>query len=210
MESYPQQAAIPAHGVREAQLAIWNTLKLASSLTLTWGVALGVRALLPRYLGPARYGAYSFAEAVAMSFFVFCSLGVETYVQKEIPVRPEHASEFFGGILAVRLALSGLLLAIMCLGLVLTGRSQEVVLAAAIFGVGQIFFVHNATFVSMLNARGTVDGMSVVNVIAKVSWGACIFSVVALKLSLWALAGSVISTLLAAAIANAIKDRPMA
>ncbi len=190
MESYTQTAAVPAHSAREAQLAIWNTLKLSSSLILTWGVALGVRALLPRYLGPAQFGAYSFAEAVAMTFFVFCSLGVETYVQKEIPVRPEHASEFFGGILALRLAMSGLLLAAMCFGLALTGRSHEIVLAAAIFGLGQIFFVHNATFVSMLNARGTVDGMSVVNVIAKVSWGACIFTAVGLHLGLWALAAS--------------------
>ena len=190
MESYAQPTAVPAHGAHEAQLAVWNTLKLACSLTLTWGVALSVRALLPRYLGPAQYGAYSFAEAVAMSFFVFCSLGVETYVQKEIPIRPEHASEFFGGVLALRLAMSGLLLATMCLALALTGRSHEVVLAAAIFGVGQIFFVHNATFVAMLNARGTVDGMSVVNVIAKVSWGACIFSAVALQWGLWALAAS--------------------
>ena len=194
MESYTQPTSAPAHGAREAQLAIWNTLKLSSSLILTWGVALGVRALLPRYLGPAQYGAYSFAEAVAMTFFVFCSLGVETYVQKEIPVRPEHASEFFGGILALRLAMSGLLLAAMCLGLALTGRSHEVVLAAAIFGVGQIFFVQNATFVSMLHARGTVDGLSVVNVIAKASWGACIFSAVALRLDLWALAASFLAS----------------
>ena len=91
----PADPEVSSHRTREAQLAVWNTLKLASSLMLTWGVALGVRALLPRYLGPAQYGAYSFAEAVAMTFFVFCSLGVETYVQKEIPVRPQHASEFF-------------------------------------------------------------------------------------------------------------------
>ena len=188
--SSPADPKVSSHRTREAQLAVWNTLKLASSLMLTWGVALGVRALLPRYLGPAQYGAYSFAEAVAVTFFVFCSLGVETYVQKEIPVRPQHASEFFGGVLALRLLMAAALLAIMCSGLVATGRSREVVLAAGIFGFGQIFFVQNATFVAMLNANGTVDGMSVANVIAKVSWGACIFAAVALRLDLWALAGS--------------------
>ena len=188
--SSPADPEVSSHRTREAQLAVWNTLKLASSLMLTWGVALGVRALLPRYLGPAEYGAYSFAEAVAVTFFVFCSLGVETYVQKEIPVRPQHASEFFGGVLALRLLMAAALLAIMCSGLAATGRSREVVLAAAIFGLGQIFFVQNATFVAMLNANGTVDGMSVANVIAKASWGACIFAAVALRLDLWALAGS--------------------
>jgi O-antigen/teichoic acid export membrane protein len=176
--------------VREAQLAIWNALTLGCSLVLTWGVSLGVRALLPRYLGPERFGAYSFADAVATTFFIFCTLGVDTYVQKEIPIRHEHASEFFGGILALRLLLSALLLTLMCVALRLTGRSPEVVLAATLFGVGQVFFIHNATFVAMLNARGTVSGMSVVNVVAKVSWGACILAAVLLELDLWALAGS--------------------
>ena len=69
--SLPAASEVPSHRAREAQLAVWNTLKLASSLMLTWGVALGVRALLPRYLGPAEYGAYSFAAAVAVTFFVF-------------------------------------------------------------------------------------------------------------------------------------------
>lgn len=182
----------PAPVLREAHLAIWNALKLGCSLILTWGVSLGVRALLPRYLGPEQFGAYSFADAVATTFFVFCTLGVDTYVQKEIPIRHEHASEFFGGILAIRLAMSAALLGLIAAGLRLTGRSQEVQLAALLFGVGQIFFVSNLTFVAMLNARGTVDGMSVVNVVAKASWGACILAAVMLKLGFWALAMSFI------------------
>jgi O-antigen/teichoic acid export membrane protein len=192
MEQSAQAQPGPAHVLHEVQLAIWNALKLGSSLILTWSVSLAVRALLPRYLGPEQFGAYSFADAVATTFFVFCTLGVETYVQKQVPVRPEHASEFFGGILTVRLLMSAALLALMCLGLTLTGRRAEVVLVSALFGVGQIFFVHNATFVSMLNARGKVDGMSVVNVAAKTSWAACIFAAVWLKLGLWALAASFI------------------
>jgi O-antigen/teichoic acid export membrane protein len=147
---------------------------------------------LPRYLGPEQFGAYSFADAVATTFFVFCTLGVETYVQKSVPVRHEHASEFFGGILAIRLAMSAVLLTLMCLGLSLTGRRHEIIVAAALFGVGQIFFVHNNTFVAMLNARGKVDGMSVVNVLAKTSWAACTFAAVMFKLGLWALAASFI------------------
>src|SRR5438552_12516001 len=88
-----------AHLWRDAQLALWNALKIGGSLLATWTVALAVRFLLPRLLGPAGYGVYSFSEAFAIAFFVLASLGVETYVQKEIPVHPDHASDFFGGIL---------------------------------------------------------------------------------------------------------------
>lgn len=184
--------AVASAGRGEAHLAVWNALKLGSSLLLTWSLSLAVRALLPRYLGPEEFGAYSFADAVATTFFVFCTLGVETYVHKQIPVRYEHASEFFGGIVAVRLAFGAVLLALMCAGLLATGRRPEVVAAAVLFGIGQLFFVHNATFVSMLNARGKVDGMSVVNVLAKTSWAACMFGAVALRLGLSALALSFI------------------
>jgi O-antigen/teichoic acid export membrane protein len=188
-----ETSAATADSVRgEAQLAVWNALKLGGSLVLTWSLALAVRALLPRYLGPEAFGAYTFADAVATTFFVFCTLGVETYVQKSVPIRHEHASEFFGGVVLVRLVLGLALLTLMCAGLALTGRPPEIVLAAALFGVGQLFFIHNATFVSMLNARGKVDGMSVVNVLAKTGWAACIFAAVGLRLPLWAFAASFI------------------
>lgn len=185
-------AASRAHALKEARLAIWNALKLGSSLVLSWSVSLGIRALVPRHLGPSQYGVYTFADAVATTLFVFTTLGVETYVQKSIPVRHEHASEFFGGVLAVRLAMSAVLLLIIAAGLRATGHGPEVVGAALLFGTGQIFFIHNATFVAMLNARGTVDGMSVMNVVAKAIWGACMLAAVGLKLGLWALAASFI------------------
>lgn len=185
-------AAAKTHALKEARLAIWNALKLGSSLILSWSVSLGIRALVPRYLGPTDYGVYTFADAVATTLFVFCTLGVETYVQKSIPVRHEHASEFFGGVLAVRLAMSAVLLLILGLGLEATGHRPEVVGAAVLFGVGQIFFIHNSTFVSLLNARGTVNGMSVMNVVAKIVWGGCMLAAVLLHLGLWALAASFI------------------
>ncbi|MFL5319667.1 MAG: flippase [Myxococcaceae bacterium] len=182
--------AVHANAQREAHLAIVNGAKLAGSLIVTWGFSVGIRAILPRYLGPEAFGLYSFAEALAMSFFVFATLGVESYVQKEVPVRHEHASEFFGGVLALRTLLSAFLLTTMMIVLHVTGRSPEVQLAALVFGVGQYFFVNNASFVSMLNARGRVDGMSVVNVISKVSWGVGICAAIFLKLGLWALASA--------------------
>src|SRR3954454_16656393 len=98
-------SAKPGRQWTDAQLALWNAAKIDGSLLATWTVALAVRFALPRQLGPEVYGIYNFAEAFAASFFVLTTLGVETYVQKEIPLRPDHASDFIGGILALRLAL---------------------------------------------------------------------------------------------------------
>src|SRR5919199_2372299 len=129
----------------DAHLAVWNGLKIAASLLVTWTVALAVRFALPRQLGPEVYGLYNFAEAFAASFFVLTTLGVETYVQKEIPLRRKHASDFVGGVLALRVALGALLLAAMAIILHFDGRAFEIRRAVYLFAVGQIFFVANAT-----------------------------------------------------------------
>jgi O-antigen/teichoic acid export membrane protein len=174
----------------DAQLAFWNALKIGGSLLVTWTVALAVRFALPRQLGPELYGVYNFAEAFAASFFVLTTLGIETYVQKEIPVRGDHASDFFGGILAVRVALAFALVLVIALILHLDGRSSEVRHIVYLFAAGQVFFVANATLSALLHARGTVDGLSIVNVLAKLLWGAGMVAAIAMRAELVALAAS--------------------
>src|SRR5262245_10859194 len=83
-------------------LAIRNALKLGGSLIFTWGIALAIRLLLPRYLGPTRFGTLNFAEGFTAAFFITLSLGLDSYVRKEVAVRPSHASDFFGGISVLR------------------------------------------------------------------------------------------------------------
>jgi O-antigen/teichoic acid export membrane protein len=89
-----------------------NTAKLGASLVATWAVALVVRIFLPRHLGPAAFGTYQFADSFTATIFVVTTLGIETYVRKEIATNPEHANDFFGGTLVLRVALSVLVLAI--------------------------------------------------------------------------------------------------
>jgi len=183
---------------RDTQIALWNALKIGGSLLATWTVAVAVRFVLPRLLGPEGYGVYNFTEAFATSFFVLASLGIETYVQKEIPVRAEHASDFFGGVLTLRLALGVALFAAMAAILHFGGRPPQVRLMVYLFAVGQLLFLSNATFSAMLHARGTVDGLSVVTVLAKLLWGAGILAALTSRTGLIGLAA-------AFALAEAVK-----
>lgn len=161
-------------GWRDARLAAWNALKLCGSFAITWTVALGVRFWLPRMLGPSGFGEYDFAEALAGTTFVLASFGLETYVQKEIPLRIEHAGDFFGGITALRVGLSVVLASVLVVVLGADHRSAAVVDAVLLFAVGQLFFNTNSTLAAFLHARGTVDGLSVGNVCCKALWGLAI------------------------------------
>lgn len=173
------------HTRREGLIALRNGAKLAASLVLTWGVALVVTFKLPPYLGPEYFGHYRFGDQFAMSLAVFLSLGVDTYISREIAVRPKHASEFFGGVLLTR-ALVILPLVVVAL-FVLDGEVRERRLAAALFGAAYLFTAMNQTFQQTLQAASKVDGLAVANVVAKVLWGGGTFAAVALRAPFWVL-----------------------
>jgi O-antigen/teichoic acid export membrane protein len=171
---------------REVGLALTNAVKLGSSLILTWGIALVTRLYIPRYLGPERFGALNFADAFTGTAFVVMSLGLDTYVRKEISVRPGHANDFVGGIVTLRLALLVLVYGAMEVVLRVTRCSPDVRMLVYIYGASQFFAHGGNTSAGLLHATGKVGEMSVLSVVIKVIWAICVFLAIILKLGLWA------------------------
>ncbi|MFO0735593.1 MAG: oligosaccharide flippase family protein [Labilithrix sp.] len=170
---------------REGRTALRNAVKLATSLLLTWGVALVITFKLPRYLGPLALGWYRFGSEFAAMLAVFLHFGVDTYISREIPVRPKHASDFFGGVLLLRTLL---LVPLFAYGWwYLQPNLPEERTAAAIFGLSQIFIVMNLTFQQMLQAASTVGRLAVANVVAKLLWGGGTLAAVLMKAPFWVL-----------------------
>ncbi len=173
------------HTRREGLLALRNAAKLGMSLVLTWGVAIIVTFKLPPYLGPVMNGHYRFGDQLAMSAAVFLSLGVDTYISREIAVRPKHASDFFGGVLVTR--------ALVLLPLVIVGfffvqsEVSERQIATFLFGIAYAFTAMNQTFQQMLQAASKVGGLAVANVVAKILWGGGTFGAVLLHAPFWGL-----------------------
>src|SRR5579859_953065 len=85
----------PGHKIdtHEIAVAIRNGLKLGGALLITWTVALIVKLQIPRHLGPIGQAHFAFSESFAITFFTAIGLGVDRYIIKEIPVRPDHASD---------------------------------------------------------------------------------------------------------------------
>jgi O-antigen/teichoic acid export membrane protein len=170
--SPPSSSAHPDRiHAHEIGLAVRNGIKLGGSLLLTWSVALIVKFQIPAHLGPTRVGHFGFAESFAAMFIGFVSLGIDTYVVKEISVRPKHASDFIGGVFALRVVMSIVLFAAMMLSLKLTGRMGEIPLTVAVFAVTQFFMSLNQTLAAILQATSKVDRLAISNVGGKVVWG---------------------------------------
>lgn len=175
----------PSEQRREGALALRNALKLASSLVLTWGVALIVAFKLPKYLGPTPYGVYQMGESWGLAGAVFLTLGVDTYISREIAIRPKHASDFFGGLLAARAA-TLIPVVLVSVGL-LYSDIPERRLSVFLFGIAYVFYAMNQTFQQMLQAASKVGGLAIANVVSKVLWGAATLYLLFSKAPVWVL-----------------------
>jgi O-antigen/teichoic acid export membrane protein len=148
-----------------------NAVTLALSLIATWTVAFVVRFQLPRFLGPERFGSFNFADNFSSGFFTLVDFGIDVYIVKETATRPARASEFFGGVLAVRLVWSVVTIVVMAATLSATHRPTEVVLATIVFGVTQLAILNNNSLAALLQAATRVRRLALANVASKVLWG---------------------------------------
>ena len=148
-----------------------NAVKLFLAMMLTWTVAALVRFLPARFIGPARFGELNFADSMSQSFFTFIDLGITTYMLREIPVRPKHASDFWGGLLVARVVASVFLYIAMAWTMAADHCSHELQLAAAIFAFGQFAITYSTSIGGLLQAMAQVDRLAVANVLSKVLWG---------------------------------------
>lgn len=169
----------------EGTLALANAARLAASMVLTWGVALFVTFKLPDYLGPTTYGHYRFGDQTSAVAAVFLALGVDTYISREIAVRPKHLSDFFGGLLVAR----ALVLLPVVVGVFFFVRTEveDRRLTVLLFGIAYVFTAMNQTFQQALQAASRVSGLAIANVVAKVAWGGGTLAAVLLKAPLWVL-----------------------
>lgn len=174
----------------DVKTALRNGLRLGGSLFATWSVAIFLRFLLPRFLGPEYFGVLSFSDSFAATYFIFLGLGIETYIQKEIPVRPQHASDFMGGVLLLRVSLSAGLLMALAGTLYLTHRSAQTLQLVLIFGMAQLLISVNNTLAALMQAHGTVGRLAIANVVSKLLWGGGTMALLIVRAPLWMIAAT--------------------
>ena len=157
-------------GRSDTLVAVRNAAVLGASLLATWSVALVVRMVLPRALGPERFGQYNFADSFTTTCAIALSFGIETYVQKEVPSRPEHAKDFVGGTLAARFGAIALVMAGQHLFAVLTHRPDDVRRSLFVFALAQLAQFDANLFAAILHATRSVGRLAVLNVASKILW----------------------------------------
>lgn len=177
-------------------LAIKNAFTLGGALMATGVIALAMRVfVLPRALGPEQFGTLSWADAFTATLFIVLYLGMEQYIRKELAVRPELASEFYGGAVLVRVALTVVLLAIIGAVLHFKHASTDVTVTVFLFALAQFAVTANGTLGAMLHAKGRVRGMSTLSIVTKVVWaGGVLWAIAADTGHLWGYGASYLAS----------------
>jgi O-antigen/teichoic acid export membrane protein len=173
---------------QDVSVAVRNGIRLGGSLLATWSVALAVRFQLPRHLGPELFGQFNFCDALVGSVFSFLSFGVGTYIMREVAVRPAHANDFFGGLVAARSTLG--ILAMFGIAAVLraTGRPAELIELIYVFASANLIGGINSYLSNVLQAATQINALTNVNVIAKLLWGGGLMLAIAFDAPLYAIA----------------------
>ncbi|MBS2031483.1 MAG: flippase [Deltaproteobacteria bacterium] len=192
-ERTPAEVAPPPAedaGAADVRVAVRSALVLNVALVATWAVASLARFFLSRHLGPTLFGVYRAADAQTTLWFMLLSFGLETYIQKEIPVRPQHATDFLGGVVVVRALLTVAVLAGLGALLWLRGVSGERSALLLTFCAGYAFMAMNHSLAALLHAARRVGGLAVMNVATKAIWGVGILFAVLSRLPLAGIAGA--------------------
>lgn len=170
---------------RDLSVALRNAVKLGSSLLATWAVGLVVSFAVPRALGPARFGILYYAESLTGAVFVVCGLGIDTYIQKAVSIRPKHASDFFGTTLLVRMLLSAIVLAGMFLYQRAGNGTVETVAAVMMYGLTQVLLTLNASLSALLQSATKVGRLAISNVLSKFLWGGGVLMALHFHAAVW-------------------------
>ena len=167
----------PGHGKSESLVAARNAVTLGASLAITGGIALLVRLLIPRFLGPGAFGELRLAESFAEMLFIVLTFGVDTQLRLDAALDASKARRYLGSLAVLRLGLGALGIAGTVVLLRTMGLDRQVVTLFVLIGLSQLFLVLNNSYAALEHAAGDVRWLARANFAAKALWAVLMVAV---------------------------------
>jgi O-antigen/teichoic acid export membrane protein len=161
--------------------AMQNASSLGSSLLVTAAIGFLLQIFASKVLGPDETGRVGTAEGISAICLGLLSLGFDTYVRKEVAVRPSHAKEFVPGAIAIRAALSVPVAILVAVLLPVFGKPAKVVAIFLVFALAKFVMQTNEMLAACLHAVGRVKGVASQNLISKLFGAVTLIGLIAAK-----------------------------
>lgn len=147
--------------------AIQTASSLGSSLLITAAIGFVLQIFASKVLGPTETGRVGTAEGISAICLGLLSLGFDTYVRREVSIRPSHAKEFVPGAIFVRAALSIPVAILVAVLLPVFGKPAKVVAIFLVFAMAKFVMQTNEMLAACLHAVGRVKGVATQNLVSK-------------------------------------------
>ena len=174
-----------------------NALALGTALAVTSAIAMAVRLLVPRVLGPAAFGELRLAESFAEMVFVILTFGVDMQLRREAAVDPSRAKRYLMGLAVWRISIGAVVITSLLAILRATGAGTGVITVFVLLAIGQLLLVLNNSWAAYEHAAGDVRWLARTNFGVKLLWaGAMLAALGGLRSGLGvALAGLVVEAI---------------
>ncbi|MEM1332392.1 MAG: oligosaccharide flippase family protein [Actinomycetota bacterium] len=146
-----------------------NTAKLGGALVIAWMFALVGRFLLPRVLGPDRFGDLAVTESGVVLAMSLVAFGVGDHISKVVSNDRTAADTFARPIFLLQLGAGGVVTIIAAVVAGVVGGAEFAVLAAT-FGVAQVATVLGRTTADYLQAIHEAGAVSASSIVTKAIW----------------------------------------
>lgn len=160
-------------------------MRLGASLLVTTGVALAVRVLVPRALGPGEFGALRLVESYADLLLVLLTFGIDSQLRREAATDPGRTLRSFGGLALLRVGLGVLVIGVAMVVLRRSGAASPLALMFLGLGLSQVLVALNNAYAAFEHAAGDVGWLARTNVGMKLCWaGAMVLTLAAWRTGL--------------------------
>ena len=140
---------------------------LMVSQVVTWGLALIVTILLPRYLGAAALGKFQLAVSAWAIMAIVIGFGMDTLLTKEISRDPGRTSALISTSVLVRIGIFLVSFAMMVVYAHLAGYPQETKDVIYIIGLSTLIWQIGSTFRASLQGLERMEFISLGDIAAK-------------------------------------------
>ena len=155
---------------QDGRRVLSNSLALGSSLVVTFAVAASGQILVRRVLGADRFGVLSFIESISLLVACSFSLGVDSYIRREVAIRHAHALEFARPLAWLRVAMSLVVATVCAVGFAIATGSGERVLLVFVYVIAQGALAQGQTGQAYLHAVERVGGLTISSIATKFAW----------------------------------------
>jgi O-antigen/teichoic acid export membrane protein len=154
----------------ETRVAAANALTLGASLAATGTIALAVRLLVPRLLGPDAFGELRLAESLAEIVFILLTFGIDIRLRSEAATDPQRVTRYLGGLVALRVATGATVIVLAAVSLLLSGTTPAIVRIFVVAAIAQTLLVLNNSYGALEHAAGDVGWLARTSLAFKIAW----------------------------------------